>query len=184
MLTHFDGEGAGRTCLKPRIPSDAVDAVVIEAMDDLPHPLDAATDRLRNHPIGRMVAGNQDDPGVATVHGVAPQVFQAVQLDLFIRAKRAYLNSVFHGTPPEAKPLCMPLGVSYSNPSFAAAHKSPYVNGLRRESCQLKTALAWRPGPTIAATSELLELCLRFRLPMRKCPRAEMMHEQIPAHRE
>jgi hypothetical protein len=35
----------------------------------------------------------------------------------------------------------MPLEVSYSNRPFAAARKSTYVKGLRRESCQLKTAV-------------------------------------------
>src|SRR6266849_657164 len=52
-----------------------------------------------------------------------------------------------------AKPICSPLEVSYSNPLFAAARKSPYIKHLRRESCQLKTALE---RTTIASKRENL----------------------------
>jgi DnaK suppressor protein len=48
----------------------------------------------------------------------------------------------FMVTPPGQNPEHTSLEVSYSNPPFAAARKSSYFNGLQRESCQLKTALA------------------------------------------
>src|SRR5204863_8270560 len=110
-------------------------------MDDLPHPLDGTADHLGNDAIALLTDGEQDDAGIATVHGIAPQPLQAAKFDRVVRTKRAYSNNVFHGDTSWDESHNTPLEVSYSNVLFAAAHKSTYTNDLRRESCQLKTAV-------------------------------------------
>jgi hypothetical protein len=97
LLAQVGGEHPRGTHLKPGIPGDAIDTVVIEAMDDLPHPLHGTAGHFRNDPIRSLADREHDDAGVTTVHGISPLSFQTAKLDLLIRAHRAYLNSVFHG---------------------------------------------------------------------------------------
>ena len=51
-----------------------------------------------------MTDGEHDDSGVTTIDGITSLSFQAAKLDLFVRAKRAYSNSSFHGPPPGKNP--------------------------------------------------------------------------------
>src|SRR5579872_2238413 len=141
VLANLGGEHAGGTHLKPGIPGDPVDARIVETMKDLPHPLHGAADHFGDDAIGAATDGEQDHAGIAAVHGIAPLPHQAAEFDLFVWAKPAYSNYVFHGDTSRENPQHTPLEVSYSNPSVAAARKSSYFNGLRRETCQLKTAL-------------------------------------------
>src|SRR5205807_7715303 len=97
VFANVDGEHTCRTHLKPGKPGDAVDAVVVETMDDLSHPLGGTANHLGNDTIVPLADGEHDDAGIATVHGIAPLPFQPAKFNLFVRTKRAYPNSVFHG---------------------------------------------------------------------------------------
>src|SRR5271166_6518070 len=97
MCSNIGGEHAGGTHLKPRIPGDAVDAVLVETMNNLPHPLHGAADHFGDSPIRAATDGEHDHAGITAVDGIAPLSLQAAKFALFERAERAYSNSVFHG---------------------------------------------------------------------------------------
>src|SRR5262249_5190692 len=149
VLANIGGEHASGTDLKPGIPGDAVDAVVVEKMNDLSHPLHGAADHFGDDPIRAATDRAHDQAGIATGYGTSPLLLQAAKFDLFVRAKRAYPNYVFHGDTSGAKSRTHPLEVSYSNLPFAAAPKSRAFNDLQRETCQLKTAL----GGVVSSTT-------------------------------
>lgn len=76
VFANVDGEHTCRTDLKPGKPGDAVDAVVVEPMNDLPHPLDGTADHFSNDAIAALADGEHDDAGIATVHGIALSLFR------------------------------------------------------------------------------------------------------------
>src|SRR5580704_12430864 len=62
-LANVSGKDAFGAYLEPRIPGDANDALIVEAMDDLAHPLHRAIDQAGNTAIGHSAGREQNDPG-------------------------------------------------------------------------------------------------------------------------
>jgi hypothetical protein len=84
------------------IPGDALQAVRIEAVDDLPHPLRGAAGLRGDVAVAQAAAGEQDDAGVPAVDGVGALALEAVQLPVFLGPQGAYHNSV-HGLSPHSR---------------------------------------------------------------------------------
>lgn len=53
--------------LEPRKPGDASDAMIVETMDDLAHPLHRAIDQGADAAIGHAAGRQENDPGMTTV---------------------------------------------------------------------------------------------------------------------
>src|SRR5262249_28121834 len=83
--------------LPVRVPGNAVDAVVVETVDDDPSPLRRTVDALADVTAPQAAARQQNDAGMQAIDGVAMLAFHAQQLLLFMRAQGAYDNLV-HGS--------------------------------------------------------------------------------------
>src|SRR5258708_23014553 len=101
--------------------------MVIETMNDLPHPGGSAIDQLGDGGITHVARRKHDDPGVAAIDGIAPLSFQAPKFDLFKGAKGAYSDGVFHDAPPGERCHKHRLEVFYATWGASAARNSTYL---------------------------------------------------------
>src|SRR5436190_6973330 len=140
LFTSVAGKHACRPSLKPRTIGDAIDAIVIETMNDLPHPGGRAIDHLGDGGILHVARRKHDDPGVAAIDGIASLSFQASEFDLFIGSKGAYSDSVIHDAPPGENGMKTPTWRCFTLPgmhqllvNLPILPDRPSLN----ESCQL-----------------------------------------------
>jgi hypothetical protein len=77
VFANVPGEHTRRPHLKPGIPGDPADPVVVEPMQDLPDPLGGAPDHLGNAAMALLADSEHHNAGIATVHGIAPLPLQA-----------------------------------------------------------------------------------------------------------
>src|ERR1700709_1994276 len=122
---------------RPGIPGDAVEAVLVEAVDDDPHPLRGAVAAGGDVAVADAAPAEQDDPGVPTVDRTGLLPLQPVQLLLFVRPQGSYLDLV-HGPSPRFLMLAH-LGVE-------TVFITIYLpSGIRRETAFPVTALVECP---------------------------------------
>jgi len=88
-FANIGGKHAFGAYLEPRVPGDAVDAVIVEAMDDGPNPLGRVADACGDVTVANTATGQQHDPCVQIVHTIGALMFHTEQTLLFMRAQRA-----------------------------------------------------------------------------------------------
>jgi len=71
-LAEVGREDAGRARLEPAMPSNAVDAGIIETMDDLSHPGGRAANHLGNDHTAAVAYGKYGDSSVTAGNGITP----------------------------------------------------------------------------------------------------------------
>ena len=120
-----------------RPPDDGVDAALIEAVDDLSHPLSSEADALGDLPVTDFAPGQKDDSGVAAVDSVGQLPFHLVQHPAFPRPQRPNRDPIHDGSPQQ-KPAASTAVVEnlFIQKSFVA-------RPLRRKYLRAKLA-AWK----------------------------------------
>lgn len=102
LLDHVGDELARDELARPavaqrRVPGDRVNASVIEAVDDLPHPLRRAVDAIGDLAVANSAARQQNDASVPAVDRVGQLPFHASQRPAFPRPQLPCRDLVHDG---------------------------------------------------------------------------------------
>lgn len=99
------------------IRDDPLDAIVIETVEDRPHPSGRAIDQPGDLPVLYAASREEDDAGVTAIDLIAQLPFQPPEFLVFPRAKRPCLNAIHDGVSV--------FGVSESHDEVRTRRLSP-----------------------------------------------------------